>query len=365
MPTLYARSFGMTALSQWFPDSSPSLQILLGRPPLLPFSSRGGGSNLESPAFPRFPDPLPLRAPFTVAAPAPLQPRGLRSSHPGARAPPPRAPRPPTPPPSPRPRPSPQPEAPPTPRHLGQPPPAPALGRSVQGPAESPQQRLRKAFEGRAGRSGERRPRRRGRRRLQGRGRRGLQQLPAQRPVRRRRPRDLRGSPRPHRWPRLQRTFRSPPRSPRRRGGRGGRTNPATLHRTLRRKLRSPPSRDRFAWGSRAGGPRLLRRGGGASGGAGRPAGPRVSFPFPAAVAHSRRRAFRSRGGGVWAEQEGLGGCSWWRKRWRSYARAAPNRLGCLRRRGFPRPWEEDCLTPETGARGSPSPAPRRAELTQ
>lgn len=249
----------------------PSLQILPGRPPLLPFSSRGGGSNLGFLAFPRFPDRVPSPRAFHRSGPRTTPAAGASVLPPGCPlAPAPRAPAPRPP----RPRPSPEPEAPPTPRHLGQPPPAPALGRSVQAPAESPQQRLRKAVEGRAERSGERRPRGRGRRRLQGRGRRGLQQLPAQRPVRRRRPCDLCCSPRSHRGPRLQRTFRSPPRSPRRRGGRGGRTKPATPYRALRRKLRSPPSRDRFAWGSRAGGPCPLRRGGGASGGAGPLAGP-------------------------------------------------------------------------------------------
>lgn len=259
----------------------------------------------------------------------------------------------------PRPRPSPEPEAPPTPRHLGQPPPAPALGRSVQAPAEPPQQRLRKTVEGRA-RSGERRARGRGRRRLRGRGRRGLQQLPAQRRVPRRRPRDGRGSRRPHRGPGLQRTFRSLPRRPRRRRGRGGRTNRATTHRAQRRKLCSPPGQDRFASGSRAGGARRPCRGGGASGGAAplrAYALPRVSFAL-AAAARSRRRAHRGRRGGVGAEPGGSGGCSRGRKRWRSYARAAALRRGSLLRRGFPRPWEEDCLTPEREARGSPSPAP-------
>ncbi|XP_039696549.1 alpha-protein kinase 2 isoform X2 [Pteropus medius] len=153
---------------------------------------------------------------------------------------------------------SPQPQAPPTPRNVGQPPPTPTLGRSVQALAEPPQQRLRKTIEGRAARSGEQWPRGRGRRRLRGQGRQGLQRIPAQRDVPRRRPSHCRCSRQPHRGPRLQRTFRSPPCSSWHRGGRGGRTNREALHRTRRRKLYSPPRRDRLTWHERmtdSGGP--------------------------------------------------------------------------------------------------------------
>ncbi|XP_012507188.1 PREDICTED: uncharacterized protein LOC105816350 [Propithecus coquereli] len=58
-------------------------------------------------------------------------------------------------------------------------------------------------------------------------------------------------------------------------------------------------------------------------------------------------------------EQEGTR-CSWRRKRWRNYARAAPPQRGSLRRRGFPGLWEEACRTPARGARGPPSAAPAR-----
>lgn len=215
------------------------------------------GSDLASPAVPGLPW-VGLRLPPDLRR----APRVLPSALLPSRGPPPSPLAPPaqcahvTPCAFPRgPRASPEPEAPSIPRHLGQPPPAPALGRSVQAPAEPPQQRLRKAVEGRAGRSRERRPRGRsqrrqpGRGRLPGRGRRGLRQLAAQRRVPRRRPRDCRRSRRPHLAPRLQRTFRLPPSSPKRRGGRGGRTNRAAPHRTQRRKLGSPPHAGRFAWG--------------------------------------------------------------------------------------------------------------------
>lgn len=268
---------------------------------------------------------------------------------------------------------SPQPEAPPTPGQLRQPPPTAALGRSVQDPAKPPQQRLRKAVESRAGRSGERRPRGCGRRRLRGQGRQGLQQIHAPRHVPRRRPRHRRGSRGPHRGSRLQRTFRSPPRSPGHRGGRGGRTNPAALHRTRMRKLRSPP-RGRQVCKQEPGRPAApaAPRRRGLEAGAGPPTARVRTSRAPAWPSlpplRSWRRALQTWGGGVLAEQEGLGGCRCRRKPRRNYAGAAPLRRGSLWRRGFPRPWEEDCRTqtrehaalrcPAAGSRG-------RAPLTQ
>lgn len=151
-------------------------------------------------------------------------------------------------------------------------------------------------------------------------------------------------------------------RSPRRRGGRSGRTvwrrctargGGSSALRPAETGLLGAPGTDRTGRDEGAG----L-----AAGGATRCAPAQDRAPGSPSELPRRlpRRALQTPGGGVPAEQEGSGGCRWRRKRRRSYARAAPLRRGSLRRRGFPRPWEEDCHGRERRALGrQPRPLAR------